>query len=320
MTSHLKRVRAGRVATYAMILSCMGASGVLVPLARADQAPDEVVLQEEDDSRSPPAAVRKRKAAIDEELEQLKGHPWAGEYYRGDGLGANIALSLAPQAGVSATWHGCLGLYGANEGRIQAQPDGRLAFKFNQSNAKRFGGFPDEVVPVRWGERRYLIPSSQMLDFVNAINRGFEPRAGAMGRFLLARGDESKPVVGLPTLPDRLLPAIRSKALDVGVVKVEPRPVHRDVGYCEKRYRVTLDHGAAHGLTPGVELQVKSPAREFADLRITAADVGNAVGEIQIHEEDCDKPRSVPDRQWTFTTGAYDPVAVDQQIRGARAQ
>ncbi|HEY0660871.1 MAG TPA: hypothetical protein VGD21_06105 [Lysobacter sp.] len=318
MTSNFKRVGAGRVATYAVILSCIGASGLLVSLARADQAPDAAALQDEDDARSPPAAVRKRKTAIDEELKQLKGHPWAGEYYQGDGLGANIVLSLAPQAGVSATWHGCLGLYGANEGRIQAQPTGHLEFKFNRSNAKQFGGFPDEVVPVRWGERRYLIPSSQMLDFVNAVNQGFEPRAGAMGRFLLARGDESKPVDGLPTLPDRLLPAIRNKALDVGVVKVEPRPGHRSQGYCEKRYRVTVDHGAAHGLTPGIELQVKSPAREFAHLRITAAEVGNAVGEIEIHEADCSKPRGVPDRHWTFTTGAYDPVAADKRIRASR--
>ena len=159
-----------------------------------------------------------------------------------------------------------------------------------------------------------------MFDFVNAINRGYEPRSGVHGMFLLARGDEAKPVDGLPALPDRYLSAIRSQSLDAGVTSIESLPDYRSEGYCEKRYRLTLDHGAADGLVPGVELKVKTPANEYADLKISSAEAGNAVGEIAIYERDCKRPKSVPDRRWTFTTGHYDPAAANAQIRQAGAR
>ena len=40
----------------------------------------------------------------------------AGEYYRGDGLGMNITLSLKEDGKYSAEWHGCLGKYGEGAG------------------------------------------------------------------------------------------------------------------------------------------------------------------------------------------------------------
>ena len=132
-----------------------------------------------------PPAVVDRGRAVQAEASQLPDHAWAGAYYAGDGLGMNVRLLVSPAAGVSATWHGCLGLYGSNEGLIQPQPDGSLKFAFNKPNENRFGGFPDAVLPVRWGERRYLIGNDQIDEFVSAINFGSEPRRSA--RAVLAR-------------------------------------------------------------------------------------------------------------------------------------
>jgi hypothetical protein len=296
-------VKAANIALHAAVLASLCVVALLVPLANAQE--QEVATPSDDAFGKPPPAVGKRREAIAAELQQLRAHPWAAEYYRGDGLGANITMSLAPQSGVAAVWTGCMGLYGSNEGRIQEQPDGRLVFRFNQANEDGFGGFPDEVVPVRWGTRRYLVPGSRMLDFVNAINHGDEPRGRVHGQFLLARGDEAKPATGVPALPTRFLQAIRHKALDVGVLKVEPIPDKHGHGFCEKRYRVTVDHGDADGLVPGVALRVKRPARAYADLRIDAATASQATGEIFFYESDCARPESVPDRHWTFTTGHY---------------
>src|SRR4029079_175087 len=61
------------------------------------------------------AAHQKR---INQEIETLGAHPWAGVYYYGDGLGANITLTVAPAAGFLYTLHGCLGLYDFNHGPI----------------------------------------------------------------------------------------------------------------------------------------------------------------------------------------------------------
>ena len=300
-----QRVKAANVALYTVVLASLCATGFMLPFAKALSQEQPTASQPEDEFGKLPQAVSERREAIAAELQQLPGHAWAAEYYEGDGLGANISLSLAPQSGVTALWTGCLGLYGSNEGRIQEQPDGRLRFRFNRANARGFGGFPADVVPVRWGARRYLIPDARMREFVNAINHGHEPRTMPHGRFLLARGDEAKPVTGLPALPDRFLQAIRHTPLDVGVLKVEPRPDNRGDGFCEKRYRVTVDHGNADGLVPGVELRAKTSVNAFADLRIDAATASQATGEIAFYESDCKRPQNVPDRQWTFTTGAY---------------
>jgi hypothetical protein len=48
--------------------------------------------------------VNAQRAAIDRENSTTPSVAWAGDYYSGDGLGANVSLSLAPHAGVAATW------------------------------------------------------------------------------------------------------------------------------------------------------------------------------------------------------------------------
>ena len=40
----------------------------------------------------------------------------AGSYYRGDGLGYNVMLTLKSNGTYSAEWHGCLGKYGDASG------------------------------------------------------------------------------------------------------------------------------------------------------------------------------------------------------------
>ena len=50
-----------------------------------------------------------RRSAVQAEIKTLGKHPWAGEYYEGDGLGVGISLALAPKAGYVFEWHGCLG-------------------------------------------------------------------------------------------------------------------------------------------------------------------------------------------------------------------
>jgi len=41
----------------------------------------------------------------------------AGDYYRGDGTGYNIYLTLKENGKYTAEWHGCLGKYGEASGQ-----------------------------------------------------------------------------------------------------------------------------------------------------------------------------------------------------------
>ncbi len=58
--------------------------------------------------------AKKLQEQIAKEVKTLRNHPWAGEYYAGDGLGVNTFLTIAPKSGFVFEWHGCLGLYDRN--------------------------------------------------------------------------------------------------------------------------------------------------------------------------------------------------------------
>lgn len=255
-------------------------------------------------------AAERRRAEIRKELAGLGSHPWAGEYYEGDGLGANIALSLAPHAGMAATWNGCMGLYGANRGRVEAR-DGTLRFVYDTPNTPGFGGFPDTVHPVRWGARRYLIPDAKMIAFVNAVHRGFEPRHDVHGMFLQADGDEKKPASGLPTLPPQFLALLRRQPLEAQVRSVDHVESKRDsmpsLG-CNHVYRLTLDRGANDRLAPGMELVGVGVARSGITATVLAVAPDSATVKVVGMFEPCNKPKTVPVVGWRFSTGAYDPA------------
>lgn len=51
----------------------------------------------------------------------------AGSYYRGDGLGYNVSLTLEANGNYSAEWHGCLGKYGEASGKWSLA-DARITF------------------------------------------------------------------------------------------------------------------------------------------------------------------------------------------------
>lgn len=305
---------AGLIAGIAIaaVIGFAGPADWMLARAVASQG-GEVLLIEED----PPRQVSRQIAAVQEELGRLRDHPWAGTYYEGDGLGANILVVLAPDSGVAATWHGCLGLYGANEGSVLTEPDGSLAFRFNLPN-EGFA-FPEEVVRVPWGERRYLIPPERMIDFVDAIHHGHEPRSGPHGMFLLAEGDEWKPVEGLPELPEPHAGLLRSEPLEVGVLAVETVP-YGYAFYCNRRFRVTLDHGMNDGIVPGMTLQPAGEVDGWISARITSAGPLDAIGELVVYEPDCAALRHTPGLDWRWTTGAFDPVAANLALEAALAR
>lgn len=267
-------------------------------------------------------AVEARSTAIEHELKTFVAHPWAGEYFRGDGLGMNVRMLLSPVSGIAATWHGCLGLYGANLGHVLPQADGHLLFDFDRENRQRFGGFPDRVIPVRWGARRYLLEPSELAEFVAAIHRGMEPRAQIHGMFLLAKDDERKPVEGLPDLPAEYRERIRSRALTAQVLRVEPLPdlpSPADLEICDKRYRLHLQVEENGLLARGEILEPEVPDNAFGSVVVEEATPGLAVGVGKFMELDCAKPEKVPDRDWKFSTGALDPARANREIRQADA-
>ncbi|MBP6749877.1 MAG: hypothetical protein KA144_09585 [Xanthomonadaceae bacterium] len=256
------------------------------------------------------AAIEGQRSAIRQEIAGLRAHRWAGDYYEGDGLGANIAFTLAPQQGFAATWRGCLGLYGANRGRV-VEENGMLRLRYDRPNVSGFGGFPEALRPVAWGERRYLIPEARMMAFVNAIHHGYEPRKQIHGMFLLASEDEKRPVVGLPDLPLRYRAMIRREPLELRVVSAaldkKTKESNPALG-CNYRYRLTLDRGARDGLAPDLELKTSAPQNVSETARILTVGERTATATLTVLFNDCGRPKIAPNANWRLTTGAYAPT------------
>jgi hypothetical protein len=157
---------------------------------------------------------------------------WAGTYYRGDGLGLNWLLELSPWGRYHFTWDTCQGTFKNLRGVLHWEDDvlkvggddllparsrwsggilGRGASTTRDAGLSALDRLreilseppwhPPGMVPVRWGQRRYLVLKSEGLEFCNLVSRGLEPRTIAHGEVLLAVGDWNLPAPGLPEVP-----------------------------------------------------------------------------------------------------------------------
>ena len=120
----------------------------------------------------------------------------AGNYYFGDGLGVNRVISIHPEGTYSYTWRGCLGLYESAYGRVYLEDENVAMLGPAEKGGE--GGLSLRVRVVRWGERIYLVPESDLQDFANEIAEGDEPRSERFGSFYLREADWERPVTGMP--------------------------------------------------------------------------------------------------------------------------
>lgn len=124
---------------------------------------------------------------------------FAGEYYKGDGRGANTRLTMQPSGRFSLVSSGHVSVAEHYAGTIELR-DG-IFILHTQAVGTVFD--KQQLLPIRWGERHYLIYVDRMLKFCNHVNRGREPRNGLYGLHLLRDGDGSLPVTGLPDVPQQ---------------------------------------------------------------------------------------------------------------------
>lgn len=211
-----------------------------------------------------------REDRIKAELEALGNHEWAGNYYLGDGLGVNISLTLGPKSGFVFDWHGCLGLYDRNFGRVREE-DGRIELACEFENGRKgIRPIAEELIPVRWGSRRYLIAADEMVKFCNAINAGSEPRHGGHGSFLLRRGDSEKEVGGQPEVPGEFRRYLLEKPIEATVRMIGAVQTHaRDRGYTYRTVTMLLTVGKRDGVLPGMKFYLDVPAKTAKTAKVT---------------------------------------------------
>jgi hypothetical protein len=233
---------------------------VLIALLSSGQVPSRIKRGKW--SAAAGAAADDRKERIRNEINRIGEHEWAGEYYYGDGLGVNVALTVAPESGFVFTWHGCLGLYDRNFGNVGFE-DGLLKLSLSYPNKRGgFAGIAPELYPVLWGDRHYLIPSDGVIEFCNSVNAGLEPCSLFCGRFLLRKGDRDKETQGHPQVPPKFLQYLQRDPLKADIISVEQSYVVKDKELKGWRYlvsTVTLNAGKVEGMLPGLELHAYDP-------------------------------------------------------------
>jgi hypothetical protein len=209
----------------------------------------------------------------------------------------NVSLALAPESGFVFSWHGCLGLYDLNYGEV-ASTNGTVRLLFRYPNDRKgFQGIAPELLPVRWGERRYLIPTDSIVRFANAINAGTEPSSLFGGRspyFLLRRGDEKKKISGQPSLPDEYMRYILKDPIKAKISSVNESHVQQS----RRITSITLDVGSADGLMQGMELHIQSPSNLYDTAFVTNVSEHSAQGLI----EQMELTDPVPGTDWTLST------------------
>jgi hypothetical protein len=124
-----------------------------------------------------------------------------GSYYYGDGLGMNFSLVVKPEGRFSFVWRGCLGVYGTNEGSAKVVNDHLILTPEQPNESRGIKRIPTELIPVRWGERLYLVPNEAGKAFCFEVNKEREPRTNAHGDYYLREGDWGRKVTGLPNVP-----------------------------------------------------------------------------------------------------------------------
>lgn len=256
------------------------------------------------------AAWEARFQAIKKEISELSDHPWAGSYYYGDGLGANASLTLAPQSGFVFIWRGCMGVYDRNLGDVAETDRGSLKLGLTYENSRKgFQGVAEELVPIPWGERRYLIPFDDVVGFCNAVNSESEPRDRMRGFYYLRRGDHERPAYGAPKLPDQYQTYLLKEPIHAEIVHVEDTEIEGGIaGWTLHKTVVTLNVGRSDQVLPGISFQVYEPQDILALGVVRVLSVDEHTSMALIHQLATEKLRPTPPEVgWKLTTGSRWP-------------
>ncbi len=137
-------------------LRLLSSAALLITLVACDADTDRAKYSEEAE-----ATAKQLRQKIRDEVRSLGEHAWAGEYYHGDGLGVNVFLMLAPQAGYLFEWHGCLGLYDRNYGKVSCTDEVVVrryhasGVNRSQANLTPSSGLQYELVPIKLDHDRH---------------------------------------------------------------------------------------------------------------------------------------------------------------------
>jgi hypothetical protein len=257
--------------------------------------------------------VAERRKRIRAEIEALGPHDWAGVYEGGGGFTGHV-LEIAPQAGAAYEYWAC-NTGDFDYGPIASFAGGRftldLALESNRRGYEADDELPrpfltDEWYLVRWCDERYLVPSSQMIPFCNAVGDPggwtgfgrFPRRMRPDGPVTLMERDLPE---GQPDVPAPYRRFLLKHAVDCSITAAaEPVPVegHPSVHVV----RTTVDADAAQGLLPGMHLRVVAPDARSRGGEVVYVGASSAVVDFRARRGS-DPELHLPRIGWSLRAG-----------------
>ncbi|MEP6755597.1 MAG: hypothetical protein ABJA67_08865 [Chthonomonadales bacterium] len=178
------------------------------------------------------------------QLEMIK--PFVGEYYEGNSRYGQTIRIFPDGKFKTATAEDIVGKKPRGvSGYIKVTKEHfELVALTQQVIREEWERAPAAVLPLKWGDRHYLIRDSDdgLKYFCSNINSGFEPRRLYMGYNFIRLDDYKKAVSGTPPIPAKWKPYILPKPVACRVLEQPEFGV------------VIVDAGSNSGLKPGMQL------------------------------------------------------------------
>jgi hypothetical protein len=220
----------------------------------------------------------------------------AGTYHESSGL-AGCIVDLRPDGTVSMQYWFDVGDMEPNGGAYTVR-NGLVQIRYEPpTHLRDWPQSPERLVPVLWGERRFLVWEEQLADFWDTVHHGADPCSQAMGvwwSLFRREGDDAKPATGLPQVPPRYVDYVVRTSVLGKVVAMDGNG-----GF-------SLNVGTADGVSAGM---VFSRPSSLSELVVRSVDERKCVGERTSPEFD-DEPIAMGD---SFMVGEADRLPLGQR-------
>ena len=258
------------------------------------------------------AALAKTKwEQIGEENKVTQNNEWAGTYFVVTGELHNSYLRWSPQLGfVSMGIYTCearvtnlnYGTVVFSPALLQLSPEVPIRSSKSQGGHGSHGPqfLPDKYLPVKWGERHYLIPEKSVAAFYRYVSGVGE----SGGDFFVKLDDYDKPVEGMPTLPRGYERFVR-KPIEATIAAVGAKVLKRSRTYdgspaYDYLNHVLINAGSANGVRRDMSLYVVG-SKERETVEITRVGKYSARGIITRLLDD-----NMKENNWNHDTRAWE--------------
>jgi hypothetical protein len=135
------------------------------------------------------------------------------------------------------------------DGVLRLAPEGPFSSDLRDLMGNNF-------VPVRWGDRRYLIPEKKRVLFCSVVNQGVVPKYMRSGPFSLAEANRRKSPEGRPDVPPEWAPFLLPKPVTGTITEVLDDQV------------AIMNAGAKDGLKSGMEFLREKDDPFFSRIKV----------------------------------------------------